>query len=87
MQTDLEDQIQSNTQLLAENSSKILELKATEEELDAAREEVIKVKKVLTFLNLSYSTFWHPTISEEDKDEEEEKEPLDSSNLFDCLGQ
>jgi hypothetical protein len=47
LQLDLDHPIRTNTQLLVENSSKLLELKATEEDLLAAREEVIKVKKVL----------------------------------------
>jgi hypothetical protein len=43
---DLDEQVHINTQLLAENSGKHVELKAKEEELAAAHAEVAKVVKV-----------------------------------------
>ncbi|CAM6096413.1 unnamed protein product [Calypogeia fissa] len=76
LQNDLEDQIKTNTQLLAENSSKLLDLKATEEELDAAREELIKVKKVRE------ATIMKLKLTEQQKEElEEEKVRLQNEIL------
>ena len=45
---DLDEQVHVNTQLLAENSSKQVELKNKEEELAAAHAEVSRIVKVST---------------------------------------
>lgn len=43
---DLEEQIHSNTQLLAENSQKQVELKLKEEEIAGIKQEAVRVNKL-----------------------------------------
>jgi predicted nuclease with TOPRIM domain len=43
---DLEEQIHNNTQLLAENSQKQVELKLKEEEIAAIKQEAVRVNKL-----------------------------------------
>ncbi|OAE18620.1 hypothetical protein AXG93_1923s1770 [Marchantia polymorpha subsp. ruderalis] len=46
MQGDLEEQINNNTQLLAENSQKQVELKLKEDEIESFKQEIVRVNKV-----------------------------------------
>ncbi|KAL3698999.1 hypothetical protein R1sor_017021 [Riccia sorocarpa] len=46
MQGDLEEQINNNTQLLAENSQKQVELKLKEDEIESFKLEIIRVNKI-----------------------------------------
>jgi predicted nuclease with TOPRIM domain len=50
MQGDLEEQINNNTQLLAENSQKQVELKLKEDEIEFLKQELFRVNKVQIFL-------------------------------------
>jgi hypothetical protein len=49
---ELDEQVHVNTQLLAENSSKQVELRNKEEELTAAHAEVARIVKVRSYAHL-----------------------------------
>ncbi len=46
----LDEQIKNNTTLMAENSQKHMELRLKDEEIEAQKQEIIKVNKVSTHL-------------------------------------
>jgi len=47
MTCDLEEQIQNNTSLMAENSQKQSDVKKKEEEIDFKKKDIAKINKVL----------------------------------------
>jgi len=46
LNSDLEDQVHTNTQLIAENSQKDVEIKVKEEEINAIKNEIVRINKI-----------------------------------------
>ncbi|CAM6127709.1 unnamed protein product [Calypogeia fissa] len=76
MQGDLEEQINNNTQLLAENSQKQVELKLKEDEIEFLKQEVFRVNKIreATVAKLK-------TVEKQKEDVERQREELISETL------
>ena len=49
LHSDLEEQIHANTQLLAENSQKQVELKIKDDEIQSVKAEVVRINKVTVY--------------------------------------
>lgn len=62
LQYDLEEQLRFNTQLLSENSERMVEMRMREDEITTVRDEVVKVRKVRLLL-LSVSAFLQTSYS------------------------